>query len=280
MSNTRYSKVFRDLAERREGAFVPFTVLGDPDPEASLEILRAFARGGADMVELGIPFSDPVADGPVIQAADLRARAAGVTPDVALGIIKRFRDEYPEMPIGLLLYANLIHKPGLSTFYRDLAAAGVDSVLIPDVPLEESAPFKKAADANGVDTVFMATPSTTPERLGRIVKQGGAYLYTVSRVGVTGQDSSLSDSAAPLIKKIRRIAKVPILLGFGISKPDQVRAALTAGADGAICGSAVVNIIAEHVEDWGCRGGDAESVKRLCVAIKNFVTSMKRKTIV
>ncbi len=276
MSNTRYSTVFRGLTERREGAFVPFAVLGDPDPETSLEILRAFVRGGADMLELGIPFSDPVADGPVIQAADLRARKAGTTPAVALSILERFRAEQPEMPVGLLLYANLIHEPGPERFYSDLAAAGVDSVLVADVPLEESAPFRRAATAGGVDTIFMATPTTTAERLRRIVKQGGAYLYTVSRVGVTGQDSSLAGSAAPLIGKIRSLSDIPILLGFGISKPEHVRAALVAGADGAISGSAVVDIIGRHAARGAVKG---KRRRELAEEIVDFVADMKRATV-
>ncbi len=277
MHDQRYETAFRRLRERGEGAFVPFTVLGDPDPESSLAILRAFADGGADMLELGIAFSDPLADGPTIQAADLRALDAGVDPVVALEILARFREERTEIPIGLLLYANLVRRPGPATFYRRVGRAGADSVLVADLPWEESAPFKEAAEKAGVGSVLMATPTTSEERLERILAEEGPYLYVVSRTGVTGRDHNLARSAAPLLRRIRRRSRIPTLLGFGVGKPEHVRLALAAGADGAISGSAVVEIIAQHASDGG-RALSRAARERLAGEVRNFVTAMKKAT--
>lgn len=269
MKRDRYADTFARLRERGEGAFVPFTVLGDPDAKTSLEILRAMTGGGADMLELGIPFSDPVADGPTIQAADLRALAAGITPPKAFEIIAAFRRENDDIPIGLLVYANLIHEPGLLRFYEAAARAGVDSILVADVPLEESAPFRWVGEKTGIGYVSMVTPLTDEVRLAETAKLGGPYLYVVSRLGVTGRDASLSKSARPLLRRIQKHGGPPTLLGFGISKPEHVSAAIAAGADGAISGSAVVEIIAK-------RAGDS---RRLSRKLRAFVASMKKATV-
>jgi len=269
MKRDRYDAAFERLRARGEGAFVPFTVLGDPDATVSLEILRAMTRGGADMLELGIPFSDPVADGPTIQAADLRALEAGITPPKALEIVREFRRENDEIPIGLLVYANLVHRPGLLRFYERAARAGVDSILVADLPLEESEPFRWVAGKMGIGQVSMATPLTDEARLERTAKLGGPYLYVVSRLGVTGRDRSLSAGAKPLLKRIRKLAAPPTLLGFGIGGPRQVREALDAGADGAISGSAIVEIIAKHGLETGLE---------LSEEIESFVSAMKRAT--
>ncbi|MDP6418021.1 MAG: tryptophan synthase subunit alpha [Candidatus Krumholzibacteria bacterium] len=270
-----YAATFRELSRKNEGAFVPFTVLGDPDPESSLEVLRAFAEGGADMLELGIPFSDPVADGPVIQAADLRALETGCTPVSALNIVKEFRRDYPAIPVGLLIYANLAHERGLRRFYRDAASAGVDSILVADVPLEESSPFAWAAELSGIADIRMVTPLSGDARIARICRAGGPFLYVVSRRGVTGRDSALSSSAGPLLRKLKKSGGPPSLLGFGIGKPSQVREALAAGADGAISGSAMVEIIARHA-----RGRPLRKSERRAMAeeLREFTAQMKRAT--
>ncbi len=268
MKRDRYAETFEQLRARGEGAFVPFAVLGDPDTATSLEILHAMVRGGADMLELGIPFSDPVADGPTIQAADIRALEAGMTPPAAFNIIREFRREHDDIPIGLLVYANLVHRPGLVRFYEDAARAGVDSILVADVPLEESEPFRWVGEQTGVGTVSLVTPLTNDERLARMVSLGGPYLYVVSRLGVTGRDASLSASARPLLKRINEHGGPPTLLGFGIGEPAQVREAIDAGADGAISGSAVVEIIAKQAGDQ----------RKLAKEVKSFVARMKKAT--
>jgi tryptophan synthase alpha chain len=271
----RYSRCFARLRRQGDGAFVPFTVLGDPDPETSLEVLRAFVEGGADMLELGIPFSDPIADGPTIQGADCRALAGGTTPPAALELVARFREEHPDIPIGLLVYANLVYGPGLERFYSAAAAAGVDSVLVADLPLEESGPFTRAARRAGVAPVFMVTPLSGRERLQRITAQAAPYLYVVSRSGVTGQDRRLAETAGRLLGRLRELESPPPLLGFGIGAPQQVREALAAGAAGAISGSAIVKIIERHVQgaslplEEGRREALIREVRELVAAMKS-----------
>ena len=274
MRNSRYHNCFAELDRRGERAFVPFAVLGDPDPETSLEILRRFVRGGADMLELGIAFSDPVADGPAIQAADLRAARGGASPTVAMEILGQFRAEHPDTPVGMLLYANLVQRPGHLAFYRRLARAGADSALVADLPVEEAGPFVAAAGKSGVEQVFMATPNTGEDRLRRAVAANGPYLYVVSRAGVTGRDESLSRAARPLLKRIRACGDARTLLGFGIGKPAHVRQAVAAGADGAISGSAVAEIIGRHCTTDGTI--TARSRRVMLAEVVGFVSSMKR----
>jgi tryptophan synthase alpha chain len=277
MPTKRYRRCFESLSRRREGAFMPFTVLGDPDPETSLAILESFARGGADMLELGIPFSDPIADGPAIQVADNRALAAGVSPADALAVLAEFRRRHADIPVGLLVYANLVHRPGLTAFYDQGAAAGADSVLVADLPWEEAAPFRAAARAAGVGAVSMITPTTSDWRMDRLLAQNGPFLYVVSRLGVTGKDTALAEGAEHLLSRIRRRTQTPAMLGFGISRPKQVRQAIAAGAAGAISGSAVVEIVSKH------HGSKRKTMSRrtrseLCAEIESFVATMKAAT--
>jgi tryptophan synthase alpha chain len=274
---SRYATTFAELRARREGAFVPFAVLGDPDPATSLDILEAFVAGGADMLELGIPFSDPVADGPTIQAADIRALAAGVTPKDALGIVATFRRRHPAIPIGLLMYANLVLRPGLEAFARQAMSAGVDSILVADLPHEEAAPWREAMAAAGMDAVTLVTPLTRGGRLESMAALPSPYVYVVSRSGVTGRDRSLSDSARPLLRSLKRLRSAPTLLGFGIGSPENVTQALSAGADGAICGSAIVEIVGRHA------GASRRPLPRgaraaLRSEIEDFVRGMKAAT--
>lgn len=276
MKESRYSKCFTDLDRRGEGAFVPFVVLGDPDPETSLALLRTFVDNGADMLELGIAFSDPVADGKAIQAADLRAMKAKTTPTAALDIIANFRREHADIPIGLLLYANLAQRPGQLPFYRRLAAAGVDSVLVADLPIEEADPFLAAARATGLGQVFMVTPVTDMTRLRQALSARGPYLYVVSRAGVTGRDAKLSATAGPLLRRIAKESDARTLLGFGIGGPEHVAAAIVAGASGVISGSAVTEIISRHCNDKGQVPPSRRS--RLLKESGRFIKKMKQAT--
>ena len=278
MAGERYAKVFQALAARGEGAFVPFAVLGDPDPETSLAVLEAFAAGGADALELGIPFSDPIADGPAIQGADLRALRAGVTPAVALEVLAAFRARHPELPIGLLLYANLVQRPGARAFCRRLAAAGADSVLIADLPLEEREPFQRRGPGSrpraGVDG---DAPHAQPS----------AWQPSPPAAGPTSTWSAARASPArtrawPIrpgrcsLASGARVA-IPTLLGFGIGTPAQVRQAIAAGATGAISGSAAVEIIARHARAHpeGLRNGAGHA---LAAELAAFVAAMKAGT--
>lgn len=264
----RYQQLFARLAARGEGAFVPFTVLGDPDPATSLEVIRALVHGGADALELGLPFSDPVADGPTIQAADVRALEAGTRQQHAWSIIRAVRNEAPQLPIGLLVYANLVESRGAEAFYRRAAAAGVDSVLVADLPTFEAEPYVEIALACQVLPVLIATPTAADEVLSRVAQLARGYTYVVTRAGVTGADDHGPRVGRELIERLRRCGAPPALLGFGISRPQHVREALEIGAAGAISGSAVVRLIERHLDQPAL----------LLSALQEFVQQMKAAT--
>lgn len=243
----RYEQLFERLASRKEGAFVPFVTLGDPSPALSLQIIDALIEGGADALELGIPFSDPLADGPTIQNAALRAFAAGVTPSHCFDMLAAIREKHPEIPIGLLMYANLVFSNGIENFYARCEDVGVDSVLIADVPVEESAPFRQAALRHNIAPIFICPPNADDDLLREIASHGRGYTYLLSRAGVTGTESrGASQSLSHLVNTLREYHAAPPLQGFGISEPSQVKEALSAGASGAISGSAIVKIIEKN----------------------------------
>ena len=238
---SRYARMFERLGG--EGAFGGFAMLGDPGLAASAEILDAIVEGGADMIEVGIPFSDPIADGPTIQAAAERALKAGVRPADCFSLLKQFRDRYPDVPVGVLTYANLVLARGREPFYRACAEAGVDSVLVADAPVFEAEPFVAAAQAHGIAPVLIAAPNTPEATLERIAALGQGYTYCVARAGVTGAGSEVRLDHARLFETLARHSAPPPVLGFGISRSNHVRAALAAGAAGVISGSAIVRLI-------------------------------------
>ncbi|MCU5775713.1 tryptophan synthase subunit alpha [Erwiniaceae bacterium BAC15a-03b] len=242
----RYQQLFTRLDAAREGAFVPFVTLGDPTPELSLKIIDTLVDAGADALELGIPFSDPLADGPTIQGANLRAFAAGVTPAQCFELLATIRQKYPTLPIGLLMYANLVFSGGIDNFYARCAAAGVDSVLVADVPIEESAPFRQAALRHNIAPIFICPPNASDDLLREIASHGRGYTYLLSRAGVTGAEKRASLPLQHLVDKLREYHAAPPLQGFGISEPSQVKEAIAAGAAGAISGSAIVKIIEKN----------------------------------
>ncbi|MBJ3815564.1 tryptophan synthase subunit alpha [Shimwellia pseudoproteus] len=244
----RYDHVFAQLKSRHEGAFVPFVTLGDPSVAQSLAIIDALVAGGADALELGIPFSDPLADGPTIQNATLRAFASGVTPSQCFEMLAVIRAKYPALPIGLLMYANLVFNRGIDEFYAQCASVGVDSVLIADVPVEESAPFRQAALRHNVAPIFICPPNADDELLRQIASHGRGYTYLLSRAGVTGSENRASLPLHHLVEQLAAYHAAPPLQGFGISEPSQVQDAISAGAAGAISGSAVVKIIEKNLE--------------------------------
>ena len=245
---SRYEAMFEQLRGRGEGAFGAFVMLGDPDLQTSAALLDKLVAGGADMVEVGIPFSDPIADGPVIQAAAARALRAGTRPADCFALLAAFRSQHPQVPVGILTYANLVLARGRDAFYRSAAAAGVDSVLVADVPLFEADPFVAAARAHHVAPVLIAAPNTPAERLERIAELGGGYPYCVARAGVTGADTELRLDHRSMLDTLNAQEAPPPVLGFGISQPRQVEAALAAGAAGAISGSAIVRLIGEGLQ--------------------------------
>lgn len=242
---TRYAAMFERCATAREGAFGAFLMLGDPDLATSAALLDALVEGGADMIELGIPFSDPVADGPVIQAAAKRALGAGVRTQQCLDLVAAFRSRHGDVPIGILTYANIVAARGTETFCAELAAAGVDSLLVADVPSIEAAPYAAAARSAGIDLVMIAAPNTPRATLAKIAALSSGYTYCVARAGVTGADVALSLDHSALFAALAEVGAPPPVLGFGISSPDQVREALASGAAGVISGSAIVARVGE-----------------------------------
>jgi tryptophan synthase alpha chain len=232
---SRYAAMFERLDG--EGAFGAFLMLGDPDLETSARLLNAAVEAGADMIEVGIPFSDPVADGPVIQAAAQRALAAGVRIGDCLDLITALRTRHREVPIGILTYANIIR--ARSGFVRDAAEAGADSLLIADVPAIEARPFVDEMEQAGIEPVLIAAVNTSDETLDRIASLSKAYTYCVSRVGITGTHAG-GEFDLDLVECVKRAGGPPPVFGFGISKPEHVHSALSAGAAGVICGSAIV----------------------------------------
>ena len=238
--NNRYDAMFAAAADRGEGVFGGFVMLGDPDLETSAAMLDALVAGGADMIEVGIPFSDPVADGPVIQAAAVRALEAGVRTDDCLQLLREFRARHAHVPVGVLTYANIVAAKGRAAFCEALAVAGVDSLLIADVPTLEAAPYVEACKAAGIAPVMIAAPNSSDEQLDRIAAMGAGYTYCVARAGVTGQRQEMALDHGELFAKLEQRGAAPPVLGFGISTPQQVRQGLDAGAAGVISGSAIV----------------------------------------
>jgi tryptophan synthase alpha chain len=233
----------RIRADRRPG-LVTFTTAGDPDLGRSGEILQALDRAGADVIEVGVPFSDPLADGPVIQRATERALAAGASLSTTLALIETVRPRLAA-PVVLFSYANPLLHMGVATFASRAAAAGVDGVLALDLPIEEAAGFRETLAAAGLDTIFLLSPTTTDARILKAAELGSGFLYGISRLGVTGARDRVATGAAVLVKRIRAHTSLPIALGFGISRPEHV-AEVTTYADAAVVGSALVALIAEH----------------------------------
>jgi len=265
---SRYEPMFAALSARGEGAFVPFVMLEDPDAATSRRAVDALVSHGADALELGIPFSDPVADGPVIQRAAARALAGGATPRSCLRLVSGIRRQHPDVPIGLLVYANLVIQQGLRQFYEAAAQAGVDSVLVADVPSSEAAPFAAAAEAAGVDPVLLLPADALRETIRRVARLGRGYTYLLARAGVTGAETRVRPPAATLLSEVEREGAAPPLVGFGISTPEQVGPVIAAGAAGVIAGSAVVAIIEKH----------AGSHEALELALGEFARKMKAAT--
>lgn len=246
---TRYQKMFKRLEENQEGAFIPFVVLYDPDREVSRTIIATLIEAGADAIELGIAFSDPLADGPTIQKAGLRALKSGSRVREALNLVKDIRKDYADIPIGILTYANLVFRNTLDWFYRHCQDSGVDSVLVADVPLIEAKPYCESAVANGIDPVLIAPLNLPLERCQDIARLGRGYTYVVTRTGVTGAREDLSLKHHALLEGLQKASAPPAIFGFGISNPAHVKAAINEGAKGAISGSRVVSIIEDHLND-------------------------------
>ena len=254
---SRYATMFERL--NGHGAFGAFLMLGDPDLKTSARLLDELVEGGADMIEVGIPFSDPVADGPVIQAAACRALASGVRVSDCFELLAGFRGRHPTVPVGILTYANIV--AARMGFMRDAAEAGTDSLLIADVPALEAERFTGDMEQAGIEPVLIAAANTPDATLKRIASLSKAYTYCVSRAGITGTHAG-GQFDAGLIERVKAAGAPPPVFGFGISRPEHVRAALDSGARGVICGSAIVDLVSR-------RGDVASFVQSLKAVTRN-----------
>lgn len=266
----RYQKVFSQLQMQNRAGFCPFAVLGHPDEKESLERIKIYLKSNPDFLELGIPFSDPIADGPTIQTADLQALKSGTTPKIALQIIAKIRKigatqaspassiHAAEIPIGILTYSNIVIQYGIQKFYHDLKTAGADSILIADVPLEEIKPFALAARKNKLHQIFIISENTTPARLKQLQKFASGFFYVVSTLGVTGARTKLNNNIHKLIRGLKkqisanhflnpRYKELPLMIGFGISNPEQIKDLKKSSPGGIIVGSALVKTPARQL---------------------------------
>jgi tryptophan synthase alpha chain len=243
-----YQEMFSQVRNKGEGAFVPFVVAGDPDFETSLEIVRTYVDNGADGLEIGFPFSDPVADGPTVQEADLRALNSGMTTKKGFEFIKKVR-EFTSIPIGILTYYNLIYKMGIEEFYRNASESGVNGVLSADLPPEEAGKAVEAARKFGIDPIFMTAQTTSNERLKMVNELCGGFLYVVAVMGVTGARSKLQSDTVQLISRVKHHSELPQVIGFGISRPEHVKEVISAGSDGVIVASALLELISQNLHD-------------------------------
>ncbi|HVH15020.1 MAG TPA: tryptophan synthase subunit alpha [Candidatus Angelobacter sp.] len=257
---------FRELANRGEGAIVAYLMGYDPDPKAFMANASSLIEGGADILEVGIPFSDPVADGPVIQAAGTRALSAGATPRKILDTIGQLSAEFA-IPFVILTYYNPILAIGIERFMRTARDNGVNGIVVPDLPMEEGDKFRDLSLKYNIDSIYLAAPNTSEKRLLSIVEKSTGFVYLVSLFGVTGPRDTLSPQALATVKKVKSLAKgrIPVSAGFGISQPQQVSALLGAGADGVIVGSALVRTVADHLDDPGQAPDD---LKKTLIAFK------------
>jgi len=274
------SQTFLRLKERNEGALIAYVTAGDPEPFLTLNIVEALVSGGADIIELGIPFSDPIADGPTIQAATLRALRSGTTPKEVLQLAGEIKTKL-DVPLVILTYYNPIFKMGLKNFFETASSCGVSGVIVPDLPVEEASEYKETAEDYEIDTIFLASPSTSNERLRKILKFTSGFLYLVSLFGVTGTREKIQNLT---IRTVRRTAQmtsaegVPLAVGFGISKPEHVRVLMENGADAAIVGSGFVKIIEKRYRDLeGMLNEIRMYASKLKEATLNKPSSLKEK---
>jgi tryptophan synthase alpha chain len=239
---SRIEAAFATLAASRRVGLVAYVTAGDPDLERSATVLRALDRGGADVLEVGVPFSDPLADGPVIQRASERALRAGTTLARALDLVAGVRGDL-DAPVVLFTYANPVLRLGVDRFAARAAEAGVDGVLVLDLPIEEAGPLHATLAAAGLDTIFLLSPTTSDERIAAAARWGRGFLYAISRLGVTGARETIASGAEALVHRIRRHTALPVAVGFGLSRPEHV-AAVGKFAEAAVVGSALVEFVA------------------------------------
>jgi tryptophan synthase alpha chain len=244
---TRIARLFDSLKRNGRKGLIAYLTAGDPTPERTPALVEALERGGADLIELGVPFSDPIADGPVIQRAGQRALAAGTTLRKVLGMAAEIRRR-SDIPLLLFTYLNPVLRYGLEALARDAAACGMDGCLLTDASVEEAGQYVEAMRRHGLDTVFLAAPTSTPQRLKLVAKYSTGFVYLVSRTGVTGARASLSEAVGPLVEAMRAVTDLPLAVGFGVSRPEQV-AELGRQVEAVVVGSAIVDLIGRNADN-------------------------------
>ena len=267
MNPRRISRRFEELASKKESGFIAYITAGDPSPDATLVIAHALESAGVDVLELGIPFSDPLADGPTIQAASNRALAAGMTVARSLEVVGRFRAD-SELPIVLFTYLNPIYAYGFKKFLTHATAAGADGLLILDLPPDEAEQDTALIWSGGLDPIRLIAPTTSSERMAKIVSTARGFVYYVSREGVTGEQSRLADTISAQVAELRRHTTLPIAVGFGISTTEQA-AMVASQADAVVVGSAIVRQISENGTAPDLAGRVADFVRPLVQATKS-----------
>ena len=246
MTTARIDARFAALKRENRAGFVAYVMAGDPDADTALAILKGLPAAGADLIEVGFPFSDPMAEGPPIQRAALRALKAGMTLNGTLDLVRRFREGDGETPIVLMGYMNLLITHGLDAFARDAADAGVDGLIVVDCPPEEAGPLADALDANGVSLIRLAAPTTDDDRLKVVVRRTSGFVYYVSVAGVTGVKEADAATVAPHVERVRKASRLPVAVGFGIRTPQRA-AEVARVADAVVVGSALVDDIADAI---------------------------------
>lgn len=276
---SRYEKMFASLKVKNEGGFVPFLMLSDPNPQAAVEIISAAVDAGADALELGVPFSDPIADGPTVQKSHVRALDGGARYSQALGQIRELRRRYPDLPIGMLMYSNVPFVRGLDNFYSEMHEAGADSILVADVPVREGARFAEAAERNGIDPIFIAPARASEATLEGVAALSKGYIYAISRDGVTGTERQAETTGLEeVVENVTRFGGAPVLLGFGISTPRHVRDAIAAGASGVLTGSALLNVMNRYIDHEHPNPATITDMDALKRDVAEFVREMKEAT--
>ncbi|MCM2465165.1 tryptophan synthase subunit alpha [Methanoculleus oceani] len=257
------------LFARENPAFIGFTVAGDPGIEASFGVATTMIDAGVDLLEIAVPYSDPVADGPVIERAHARALRAGTTPDDVFALVRRVREYAPALPLVLFTYYNIVYRRGADRFFAEAAAAGADGVLVVDLPSEESGEVAPYAARHGIDRIALIAPTTSPERQHAILREASGFVYLISLEGVTGERDRLPSGIVGLVGAVREKTDLPLAVGFGISRQEHVRTVTATGANGVIVGSALVRLIEEHSSD---ETGMHEALATAITALRDGLT--------
>lgn len=277
MTINRYKNLFTRLYGQKEIALIPFFCLGNPAPEVTKNLIYAAVESGADALELGFPFSDPVADGPLLQKANMVALKAGMNTQKCFTMLAEIRGKFPHIPIGLLLYANIVHAMGVETFYERCTSAGVDSVLLADVPMQESEYYRNIAMKNHIAPIFIVPPNSDEEALQDVVALTKGYTYVVARSGVTGVNKKAGSALQSIVRALVKLKAPPPCVGFGVSVPRDVENIVRIGAQGVIFGSAIAKIIDSYaVKEKQVL--EKQTSQNLIEALGAYIVSMKAAT--